>query len=56
MMSIQLGGVFAKEGLKSVISKLTGTARYRGTKWRNIHPNVAQIGWHREQTLLVPIG
>ncbi|WP_261807937.1 hypothetical protein [Paenibacillus sp. N3.4] len=44
MKRIQLGGVIAKidpTSRNKVMSKLTGTARYSGTKWRSVHTNVS---------------
>jgi hypothetical protein len=35
MMRFQLGGVFANKDFFEVDTKLTGPARYRGTKWGN---------------------
>ncbi|WP_169306667.1 hypothetical protein [Cohnella pontilimi] len=55
MKSIQLGGVFVKE--HSNLPKLTGTARYRGTKVDGTLRLFRQFGWHREnEALLVPLG
>ncbi|GKS14652.1 hypothetical protein YDYSY3_56520 [Paenibacillus chitinolyticus] len=55
MMRIQLGGVFAKEK-HSASPKLTGSARYRGTKVDRTPQTSGQFGWHREniKALLVP--
>lgn len=54
---IQLGGVFVKNIPQGMLPKLTGPARYRGTKRIELYfSQFDQVGWHREQTLLVPIG
>ncbi|MBE1442448.1 hypothetical protein GGC63_001872 [Paenibacillus sp. OAS669] len=56
MMRIQLGGVFVKSFPWGMLPKSTGPARYRGTKRIGLrNPQFDQVGWHREQTLLVPI-
>ncbi|MEY9093649.1 ribosomal protein L3 [Paenibacillus sp. RC84] len=51
----QLGGVIAKEK-HSASPKLTGSARYRGTKVDWTPQTSGQFGWHREniKALLVP--
>jgi len=56
MKRFQLGGVLVKSSPGGLIPKLTGPARYRGTKRIGRAPSAAdQVGWHREPTLLVPI-
>ncbi|NOU92663.1 hypothetical protein GC093_05395 [Paenibacillus sp. LMG 31456] len=46
MKSIQLGGVLVKETVN--LPKLTGPARYRGTKVDQTTLLFGQVGWHRE--------
>ncbi|MBV6715189.1 hypothetical protein KV564_16125 [Paenibacillus chitinolyticus] len=55
MKRFQLGGVIAKEKY-SASPKLTGSARYRGTKVDWTPQTSGQFGWHREniKALLVP--
>ena len=48
LKSIQLGGVY-DQGSDISFPKLTGTARYRGTKRMNDSIMHHQVGWHREQ-------